>query len=558
MVILTREQLEERLSTLHQASLELVGVLSLDEVLKRIADLAREQAGARYAALGLMGENGQIERFIPIGMTPHQVEQIGDFPVGRGMLGALTVTRHPIRIPEISQDPRSEGFPPNHPQMHPFLGVPIMSGDRLLGLIYLTDKEDHFEFTESDERVIEILAAYAAVAISNAQLYRDVLERDKSLEKRNQDLALINNMAAAVTSSLEIDNIVDQALRQVLSYLEVEAGEIFLVDESGQVFQLALHLGDSVESLWTRDSFSMGEGPVGQVAESGKPLVSIDPQREVGYFRYEVIESGLCCVACIPMATRGSVAGVMCVAAKEPQDFDERVLDLLLSIGTWAGLSIENVRLGRQSRRLAVLEERERIGMDLHDGIIQSIYAVGLALDYARGTIEEEPTAARSKIDQAIEGLDNTIRDIRSYILDLRPRQFRGEDLMQGLEQLVEEFNANSRSQAILLGSRNGMDGLPTANATTLFHICQEALANAAKHAKAGLVDVRLLASDQRVILEVTDDGLGFDLRKMSVTLGHGLSNMHFRAQKMGGDVEINSEPGSGTTVMAWVPRYGQ
>ena len=558
MVTLTREQLEERLSTLHQASLELVGVLSLDEVLQRIVKMAREQAGARYAALGLMDEKGQIERFIPVGMTSHQVEQIGDFPIGRGMLGALMDARHPIRIPEISQDPRSEGFPPNHPEMHPFLGVPIMSGDRVLGLIYLTEKEDHFEFTRADERVIEILAAYAAVAISNAQLYQDVLARDRSLEKRNQDLALINNMAAAVTSSLEIDIIVDQTLRRVLSYLDVEAGEIFLADESGHVFQLALHLGESVESLWTRDSFSLGEGPIGQVAESGKPLVSIDPQREVGYFRYEVIESGLCCVACIPLATRGSVVGVMCVAAKEPHDFDERVLDLLVSIGTWAGLSIENVRLGRQAQRLAVLEERERIGMDLHDGIIQSIYAVGLALDFARGTIEEEPTAARTKIDQAIEGLDTTIRDIRSYILDMRPRQLRGEDLMQGLEQLVEEFNANSRSQAILLGSRNGMEGLPTANATTLFHICQEALANAAKHAKAGLVDVQLLTSDQRVILEVTDDGLGFDLRKMNVTLGHGLSNMHFRAQKVGGDVEINSEPGSGTTVMAWVPRYGQ
>jgi signal transduction histidine kinase len=440
--------------------------------------------------------------------------------------------------------------------MHSFLGVPILSGDRLLGLIYLTDKEDNFEFTEADERVIEILAAYAAVAISNAQLYQDVVERDRSLQERNQDLALINKMAAAVTGSLEIDIIVDQALRRVIDYLDIDAGEIFLADESGKVFQLALHLGDSVDSLWTRDSFSLGEGPVGQVAESGKPLVSTDPQREVGYFRNEVIEAGLCCVACIPLATRGSVVGVMCVAAKEPQNFDERMLDMLLSIGTWAGLSIENVRLGRQSRRLAVLEERERIGMDLHDGIIQSIYAVGLALDYARSTVDEEPAAARIKIDQAIEGLDITIRDIRSYILDLRPRQFLSEDLMQGLEQLVEEFNANSRSQAVLLGPRNGMDGLPTANATTLFHICQEALANSAKHAKAGLVDVRLLNSEERVILEVTDDGLGFDVRKMSVTLGHGLSNMQFRAQKIGGGVEINSEPGSGTTVLAWVPRY--
>jgi two-component system sensor histidine kinase DevS len=556
MVILTREQLEERLATLHQASLELVGVLSVDEVLTRIVDLARTQAGARYAALGMIGEDGKIERFIPVGMTPEQVEHIGNLPEGKGMLGAVMVERSVIRIPEIGVDPRSDGFPPNHPEMSPFLGVPILSGDHLLGLIYLTNKEDHFEFTEADQRVIEILAAYAAVAISNAQLYQDVVERDQSLLKRNQDLALINNMAAAVTSSLEIDNILQQALERVLDYLDVEAGEIFLAGENGQVFQLATHLGKIVDSFWTRDSFSLGEGPIGQVAESGKPMVSINPEREVGYFRNEVTESGLCCVACIPMATRGSVVGVMCVAAKQPQNFDERVLDLLLSIGTWAALSIENVHLGRQAQRLAVLEERERIGMDLHDGIIQSIYAIGLALDYARTALDEEPYSARAKIDQAIEGLDTTIRDIRSYILDLRPRQFRGEDLVQGLEQLVEEFNTNSRSQAILLGPRNGLGGLPTANATALFHICQEALANAAKHAKAGLVDVRILTSDERVILEVTDDGLGFDLRKTSSTLGHGLSNMHFRAQKVGGDVEINSEPGSGTTVMAWVPRY--
>ncbi len=555
MVILTREQLEERLATLHQASLELVGDLSLDVVLQRIVDLARAQAGARYAALGLLDEEGQIARFIPVGMTAEQIQHLGDAPVGKGMLGALMVERKTIRIPEISADPRSGGFPPHHPEMRPFLGVPIILGERLLGLIYLTNKEEHVEFTEEDERVIETLAAYAAVAISNANLYKEVVDRDQILMNRNQDLGLVNKMAAAVTSALEIDDILYQTLSKVLDYLDVEAGEIFLCDEMGQIYRRALHLGDMVESFLTRDSFTLGEGPIGQVAESKKPLVSIDPQREVGYFRHEVVEAGLCCVACIPLATRGNVLGVMCVAAKQPQNFDDRVLDLLLSIGTWAGLSIENVRLQRQARRLAVLEERERFGMDLHDGIIQSIYGVGLALDYARSMVDEEPVAAREKIDKAINGLDNTIRDIRSYILDLRPRQFRGEDLMQGLEKLVEEVNANSRSQAILLGPRDGLVELPTANATALFHICQEALANAAKHAKAGLVDVRLLTSGERVVLEVTDDGRGFDLRKMTVTLGHGISNMQVRAHKVGGDVEFNSEPGSGTTVLAWVPR---
>ena len=557
MVLLTREQLEERLAALHLASLELVRDLSLDIVLQRIIHLAREQAKARYAALGVVDDGGKLLQFIPVGMTPEEIRLTGDPPVGMGLLGALKQERQTIRIPDIGADPRSGGFPPHHPVMHSFLGVPILLGEHLLGLIYLTDKEDHFEFTTDDERVIETLAAYAAVAISNARLYQGMAERDQALTRRTEDLALINDMAATMASSLEIDEILNQTLSRVMDHLDVEAGEIFLREESGRFLRLALHIGDGVQSIWTRDSFQVGEGPVGQVAETGIPLVSVNPQKEARYFRRAVIEAGFCGIACIPLTSRGNVLGVMCVVAKQERHLDKRNLDLLLSIGTWAGLSIENARLHRQAQRLAVLEERERIGMDLHDGIIQSIYAVGLALDYAQSAVEEDPRMAHLKIEQAIEGLNNAIRDIRSYILDLRPRQFRGEDLMVGLQQLVDEFIANSRTQATLVGPKNGLVTLPTPNATALFHICQEALANVARHSRAPQVNVHLWTNNDRVILEVADNGRGFDLRKMSVTLGHGLSNMHVRAHKVGGNVEIASEPGEGTTVMAWVPRQG-
>lgn len=556
MVMLTREQLEERLAALHQASLELVGDLSLDLVLQRIVNLAREQAMARYAALGVVDDNGKLTRFIPIGMTPEEIKRTGPPPEGRGLLGALKKERRTIRIPDISADPRSVGFPPHHPVMKSFLGVPIVSGDRLLGLIYLTDKESHFEFTETDERVIETLAAYAAVAISNARLYEELLERDKALSRRNQDLALINEIAAAIASSLEIDDILAQTLSRIMDYLNIEAGEIFLAEDNNQHLRLVMHRGKPEEPFWTRIKFSIGEGTVGHVAQSGKPLVCIYPQRELRYLRRSVVEAGIRSLAFIPLTAQGNVLGVLCVASKDPAYFDERAIDLLHSIGTWVGLSIENSRLHRQAQRLAILEERERIGMDLHDGIIQSIYAVGLALDYARGAVTEEPGAALAKIDQAIEGLNNTIRDIRAYILDLRPRQFRGEDLMAGLQKLIAEFKENARIEATLNGPKNSLAGLPTSHATALFHICQEALANVAKHSKATTVNVHLWVTGGRVVLEVTDDGRGFDLRKMSVTLGHGLSNMHIRAHKVGGAVEITSEPGSGTTVLAWVPRH--
>jgi signal transduction histidine kinase len=557
MVALTREQLEERLAALHQASLALVRDHSLEAILKRIVQLAREQSGARYAALGVVDEAGNLIQFLPEGMTPEEIRLTGHYPHGLGLLGALKQERRTIRVPVIGEDPRSVGFPPHHPNMHSFLGVPIMLGNQLLGLIYLTEKEDHFEFTRAEERIIETLAAYAAVAISNARLIQGMEDRDRSLTERNEDLGLINDIAEAMTSTVELDDILDKTLSRVMERLDVEAGEIFLREESGQAYRLAMHRGDWKEAFYSRDSFKLGEGYIGTVAQTGKPLISADLLEDNRYLRRAVLEKGFSCIACIPMVSQEIVVGVMCVASLKERRFDERSVNLLTALGAWAGLSIENARLHRQAQRLAVLEERERIGMDLHDGIIQSIYGVGLALDYAQVAIDEDPKVARAKIEQSIESLNNTIRDIRSYILDLRPRQFRGEDLMSGLQKLIEEFGNNSRVTATLVGPQNGLVELPTAYATALFHICQEALANAAKHAHANQVNVQLWTTSERVLMEILDDGKGFDLRKMSVTLGHGLSNMHVRARKVGGDVEISSDPGEGTTVLAWVPRFG-
>ena len=175
MVFLTREQLEDRLAALHRASLELVSDLSLATVLERIVELARDQASARYAALGVVDETGKLIEFIPVGMTDEEIAKMPHRPLGKGLLGQFQKDRRTIRLPEIAADPRSVGFPRNHPTMHSFLGVPIVSGERLLGQLYLTEKQDYPEFTEIDEQVIETLAAYAAVAISNARLYQDVL-----------------------------------------------------------------------------------------------------------------------------------------------------------------------------------------------------------------------------------------------------------------------------------------------------------------------------------------------------------------------------------------------
>jgi signal transduction histidine kinase len=439
--------------------------------------------------------------------------------------------------------------------MSSFLGVPIMLGESLLGQIYLTNKMGGIEFTEADERVIETLAAYAAVAIKNARLYEDLLIRDEALHQRNADLALVNDLAVTLASSLDVGEILDRTLTRVMAYLGVGAGEIFLREESEKDLQLALHRGEFPDAFLTKDNFRLGEGFIGLVAETGKPLTTTDLSSDVRYLRPAVVSAGFRSLACIPLTAGGSTVGVMSLASRNERHFEARELNLLTAIGSWAGIAIENAHLHRQAGRLAVLEERERIGMDLHDGIIQSIYAVGLALEYARVALEEDPHQARLKLEQGIDGLNSAIRDIRTYILDLRPRQFHGGDLMGGLRRLVEEYRANTQSDATLMGPKDGLADMPQAYAMAIFHICQEALANTAKHSQARRVDVRLWTTRERVLLEVADNGQGFDLRKMSVTIGHGLSNMHVRARKVRGDVEITSAPGEGTTVLAWVPR---
>jgi two-component system sensor histidine kinase DevS len=554
MVLLTREQIESRLVALHRASLELVSDLSLDIVLERIAHLAREQAGARYAALGVLDEKGKLVRFIPVGMTADEIRHMDHQPVGLGLIGAMAKEHRTIRVADILQDDRSVGFPPNHPSMTSFLGVPIISGNQLLGQIYLTDKEDYTEFTRDDERVIETLAAYAAVAIVNARMYESLVARDQSLMQRNKDLKLLNDIGEMLAATFEIDEILEKTLDYVMSYLDVEAGEIFLTEEDGLSLRMAMHRGEAEEAFWTKDQFRLGEGFIGLVAESGKPIVTNELQQEAPFIRQHVVDAGFQCLACIPLIAHGIVVGVMGVATRQLQPLEQREINLLTSIGTWAGTAIENMRLNQQGRRTAVIEERERIGMDLHDGIIQSIYAVGLALDYARLEVETNPNKALVKVEQAIEGLNSTIRDIRTYIMDLRPRQFRGENLMDSLQRLIEETQTNARLEVSFNGPENDALLLPTPIATALFHICQEALANIAKHAHAHQAKISLWEAPGRVLLEISDDGVGFDLSKMRLALGHGLANMHTRAHKMGGDLEIVSEPGKGTSVLAWIP----
>jgi len=379
-MLLTREQLQERLIALHSASLELVKDVSLEHLLHRIAEMACEQAEAQYAALGVFGADGGLETFISVGLTQEEITKIEYPPVGRGLLGALRDVTEPLRVPVIHEHASSVGFPHGHPKMTSFLGVPIRAGDQQVGQIYLTNKIGAPEFTADDEKIIQMLAAYAFAAIQNARLHENV-------------------------------------------------------------------------------------------------------------------------------------------------------------------------------RRLAVLEERERIGMDLHDGVIQSIYGLGLSLESAFHAFDDDPKDAKERMQRAMDGLNQVIRDIRSYILDLRPRKMGDDGLTSGLKRLLSEYRVNTLAEINFTGADLDLNGLPEAHAMALFHICQEALANVAKHAKAKRAQLSLWTTDERVLMEINDNGNGFDMEQMNTTLGHGLSNMQTRARSVGGDVDISSVLNEGSTILVWVPR---
>ena len=554
-MLLTREELRERLIALHQASLELVKDVSLETLLERIATVACEQADARYAALGVLDSDGKLEKFISVGMTETEMKRIPHPPVGKGLIGELMNVHEPVRIPLIAAHPNSSGFPSNHPHMTSFLGVPILAGERQLGQIYLTDKIDASEFNEDDEKIIQMLAAYAAAAIQNARLYKHLKERDIALTRRSEDLTLMNDFASTLTASLELDEILNKTLALVMNYMKVEAGEIFLLEDDKNTLRLVLHRGQAAEAFWTRSHFKLDDGFIGEVAKKREPLISYDLASDLRFVRKAVVKAGFRQIACIPLESTENMVGVLSVATRSKNPIDEHEIRLLTAVANWAALAIENARLHQNARRLAVLEERERIGMDLHDGIIQSIFGVGLSLENISHLVRENPQKAQDGIKHAIDDLNQTIRDLRAYILDLRPRQLNGEDLMAGLKRLVTEYRAHTLSEAILTGPKEPLTELPQTHALALFHICQESLANTAKHAGAKRVEINVLASSDRVLMEVQDNGRGFDIETMTTAIGHGLANMQTRARNVGGEVDISSKRNEGTTILAWVPR---
>jgi two-component system sensor histidine kinase DevS len=552
----TKKDLEEQIGSLYQATKDLVGDFSLETLLSRIVRLAQAQVEAEYAALAIRDETGKVTQFIHSGMSEEELHLVPHPPQGRGLLGELQQKHEVIRIPSIKDDPRSAGFPPYHPEMTSMLGVPISTGEKILGQIYLTNKISGDEFTLDDERLMKTLAAYAAVAITNTQLTNDIIDRDQTVKQHYEDLSLIHDLAQGIASSWDIKEIMSLTLKYVLQYLEIETGEIFLRDRGARELRLSMLRGDDFEAFYTKNVYHIGDGIVGKAAGLNKTLVVYNLDTDPRVMRPALAKAGYTCQAVIPLQATREVVGVMTLSSKKVRVFTVRELDMLTTIGMWAGTAIQNALLQQQTKHLAVLEERERIGMDLHDGVIQSLYSLGLTLDYVKAVLDEDPKEVREKLDYATSSINSTIMDIRAYISDLRPRQMQeSKSFKENLDVLLEELEKIAKVKTSLKDETSTPLAISEGSRLALFHIAQESISNTARHAQAKQMDLKLWEEDGRIYLEIADDGQGFNIDKTTANLGHGLANMQRRSRKAGGGLEIDSSPGNGTRVKTWVPR---
>jgi two-component system sensor histidine kinase DevS len=545
------------LESLHRISLELIRETSLEAVLDRMASVARRLANARHAVVALLDEKGDLDRFVYSFSDPGDKEAYSVPALWWKLIAAVSREPGLVRTADLRAGGRLGGLTGPVARMQSLLGIPLESGGRPAGAILLAENSEPGDFSPEVRRGIEILATFGTEAVEHARALERLHEEDRELARRNRELAIFNDVSVAATTTLELEDILATTLDRMMLHFGALSGQIFLLEEESGDVRMAMQRGDLRAFYWEKDTFALGEGLVGRAAAAKHPTVAVDPPAEPGFDDEAFRANGLRMMTGIPLNSKGRVIGVMMLSATELIRYSEREQALLEAVGLSVGTAVENGLLHRKAQRLAVMEERERIGMDLHDGIIQSIYAVGLSLE--EGLLEMKRIEAAhescTKLERAITGLNAVIRDIREYIADLRPKRFIFDNLAVGLDMLIREFCVNTPISAEAELSEEAGRWLAPAAADALFHIAQEALANVARHARATRLKVTLAQVGDRVMLEVADNGCGFEPAREKKLGTHGLANMEERAKAVNGGLNLASVPGKGTSVRASIPR---
>lgn len=526
----------DRLDGLVEAMLVVTSGLELDVTLKTIVHTAIDLVDAKYGALGVRGHDHELVEFIYEGIDAETHELIGPLPSGRGVLGHLIDEPKPIRLDNITQHPASVGFPPNHPPMRTFLGVPVRIRDEVYGNLYLTDKADGQPFSEDDEVLVEALAAAAGIAIDNARLYEQSRTRQSWIEAtRDIGTELLGGADPAQVFRL----IADEALK-------LTAADVVLVAVPSDI---QLHV-DEVEELLVVET----AGKIGPT--QSLPPITVDgsvigqafatqaPQRFADIGDELTAVPGMGAALVLPLRTTDTVAGIVVILRRRGrQTFSDEQLDMMAGFADQATLAWQLASTQRHLRELDVLSDRDRIARDLHDHVIQRLFAIGLAL---QGTIPRSRLPeVRQRLTASVDDLQEVIQEIRTAIFDLHGGSVgTTTQLRQRLDNAVNGFaGSGPRITIQYVGPLSVVEGVLADHAEA---VVREAVSNAVRHADAQSLSVTVRVEDELAI-EVIDDGRGMpaDVKPS------GLINLRRRAYEVGGDFTVEDAEGTGT-VLRW------
>jgi signal transduction histidine kinase len=537
-----------RLRALVEAGIALTSEGSLDALLQRLLEIAAGLTGARYAALGVVDPSGtRLERFVTYGLDAETEAAIGPPPAGRGILGVLLHEAAPVRLDDLTRDPRAVGMPPNHPEMHSFLGVPILLRSVTYGNLYLTEKTGGAGFTAVDEELVSLLAAQAAVAIENVRLLGAATEWSSRLES-------LNEVGNALATETDLDTLLDLVARRLRELLGARFVEV-LLPAGPEELRFAAVAGEDVEGL-VGTTLKRGGSKSGRVLDelAGQRVDSIidDPEVDPVATRRLGARTGLW----VPLVARGKPIGVL--AAHDRMDdpagrFTDDDLRLAETFASRAAVAVDlSERVARDALRRVVAAqelERRRLARELHDETSQALASIMLGL---RG-LESLPDPAQAH--ETLAGLRelavSTLRDVRRLAVELHPKALDDFGLVPALERLIETWGGQT-GIAVDFAAHLGDEEISDESATALYRIVQEALANVVKHAAARHVSVLLTRKNARIVAVIEDDGLGFDPGAESE--GSGIDSMRERVQLLDGRFRIESAEGSGTTLVVEVP----
>ena len=379
-----------------------------------------------------------------------------------------------------------------------------------------------------------------------------------SAKATNKQLLALREAALAISADLSLAETLKRIVVAAAELVNARYAALGVPDESGEFLAEFVTTGITPEAEARISHRPRAHGILGVILREGQSLRLRDLRQHPRSVGFPPHHPPMTSFLGVPITHKGRRLGNLYLTDKQDADEftaeDQHLIELLAA---HAGISIDNARLYARVQHLSVIEERQRIGMDLHDGVIQSIYAVGLTLEYVSGQLAEGDMAgAGERLRSAIEALNTTISDIRAYILDLRPRRFEGDNLITGLERLLAEFKANTLMTVEFTADPEADRRLAPEGRLALFHIAQEALSNAAKHSRASRVEVRLVDDGAEVMLSLQDNGRGFKLEAVEQRVGHGLMNMHDRAAALGGVVSIDpAAGGQGAEVRVRLPK---